>query len=150
MAARIETSAGGVVFRRNGRSLEVALGEQRDRLTGARTTRLPKGKIDPGETPEQAALREVREETGLAARVVGSLGSVAYAYRERGRQVDKRVHFFLMELAAEEVGETDGELERIRWESLAGARVRLSFETEREVLRRAEAQLVGGAGPGTS
>lgn len=137
-----------MVIRRNGRELEVALGEQRDRLTGARTTRLPKGKIDPGETPEEAALREVREETGLAARVVGSLGSVAYAYREGGEQIDKRVDFFLMELEVEAAGETDGELERIRWESLARARARLSFETEREVLRRAEARLAAGPGTG--
>ena len=137
LADRSETSAGGVVFRRVGQPVEVALGEQRDRLTGERNTRLPKGKLAAGETPEQAAVREVQEETGLSARVTASLGSVAYAYREADARVQKRVHFFLMELAGGNPREPDGELERVYWCPIALAAERLSFETEREVLERA-------------
>jgi 8-oxo-dGTP pyrophosphatase MutT (NUDIX family) len=141
MADRSEMSAGGVVFRRVGESVEVVLGEQRDRLTGERNTRLPKGKLAPGETPEQAAVREVREETGLSARLTGPLGSVAYTYREGDARVEKKVHFFLMELAEGDPREPDGELERVYWCPIAHAAERLSFETEREVFERAREQL---------
>ena len=85
------------MYRRGDGEVEVALGEQRDRLTGRRTTRLPKGKPRRGESVEETALREVREETGLAVRVVARLGSVDYAYREADVRVAKSVHFFLME-----------------------------------------------------
>jgi 8-oxo-dGTP pyrophosphatase MutT (NUDIX family) len=134
-------SAGGVVFRRVGEPVEVAVGEQRDRLTGERNTRLPKGKLVSGETPEQAAVREVREETGLEARVTAPLGSVAYAYREGDTRVEKTVHFFLMELTESAPREPDGELERVYWCPIARAAERLSFETEREVLERARERL---------
>jgi 8-oxo-dGTP pyrophosphatase MutT (NUDIX family) len=132
-----ETSAGGVVFRRTPTGVEVVVGEQRDRLSGARTLRLPKGKLDRGETFEQAALREVEEETGFAARIVAPLGRVAYSYREGDTVVAKTVHFFLMEWQPGEAQASDGELERVAWAPLEQARRSLSYETERAVLERA-------------
>lgn len=138
MGNRQETSAGGVVFRRRGEAVEVALGEQRDRLTGAPTVRLPKGKPAPGETLEETALREVREETGLAAAIVAPLPTVEYEYGQGKDAVDKTVHFFLMELADDEaVGEPDGELARVFWASPREAEAALSFDTERFVMARA-------------
>lgn len=123
-------------------ALEVALGEQRDRISGARNVRLPKGKLDGDESPEQAALREVREETGLAGRVIAPLGSVSYTYTtERGEAVPKQVHFYLMELAEPEAGEPDGEFGRVFWCPLDQACERLSFATERAVLERARRAL---------
>lgn len=141
MAQHSETSAGGVVFRRVGAGIEVALGEQRDRLTGASTVRLPKGKALPGETPEQTALREVAEETGLSTRIVSALGAVDYTYREGGRRVDKTVHFFLMELAPEAPTAPDGEFQRVFWCPVEGAGERLTFPLERRVLARARERL---------
>jgi 8-oxo-dGTP pyrophosphatase MutT (NUDIX family) len=141
VANRSETAAGGVVFRRSGSGIEVALGEQRDRLTGAATVRLPKGKLDRGETPEQAALREVREETGLATRVVAPLGDVSYVYRDGRGEVAKQVRFFLLELVAEGAGEPDGEFGRVVWCPLEDAETRLSFDTERRILGLARTAL---------
>lgn len=131
------------MFRRAGDGpIEVALGEQRDRITGALNVRLPKGKLDGGESPEQAALREVHEETGLTGRVVAPLGSVSYTYTtRRGKAVPKEVHFFLMELADAAPGEPDGEFGRVFWCPLEEASERLSFATERDVLERARRAL---------
>jgi 8-oxo-dGTP pyrophosphatase MutT (NUDIX family) len=137
LADRIEISAGGVVVRRVSGSVEVALGEQLDRLTGERNTRLPKGKPDAGESLERAALREVREETGLTARVSASLGSVSYSYAERGQRVAKQVHFFLMEHLGGDPEQRDGELERVLWCPIAAAAQRLTFAPERDVVERA-------------
>jgi len=138
---RTETSAGGVVVRRTPGSVDIAVGEQRDRLTGELTTRLPKGIVEADETPEQAAVREVAEETGLEATLVASLGSVEYAYREREAQVSKRVHFFLMEALSDEPGPRDGELQRVYWCPLDAALERLTYDTERRVVQRARKRL---------
>jgi 8-oxo-dGTP pyrophosphatase MutT (NUDIX family) len=131
-----------VVYRRAAGAVEVALGEQVDRLSGARTTRLPKGKPDPGESLEEAALREVHEEAGLTARLASPLGSISYEYREGKERVAKQVHFYLMELVAEGAP-CDGELERVFWCPLGEAEARLSFGTERDILARARALLEG-------
>jgi 8-oxo-dGTP pyrophosphatase MutT (NUDIX family) len=129
------------VFRSGANGIEVALGEQRDRLSGATTLRLPKGKRDPGESLEQTALREVAEETGLRARIVSELETVHYVYHQDERAIEKSVHFYLMELASEEVGETDGELSRIVWTPLGEAERALTFDTERRVMAAARERL---------
>lgn len=129
------------MFRHRGGRLEVSVGEQRDRLTGDGRTRLPKGGVEAGETPEEAAVREVEEETGLVATPVAPLETVDYTYLEAGVQVSKQVHFFLMELEHEEPRPRDAELERVYWCPIDEAAERLSFETERRVLRRARERL---------
>ena len=129
------------MFRRRAKGIEVALGEQRDRHSGAATVRLPKGKREPGESLEETAVREVAEETGLAARIVGEFDPVHYVYQQDGRPIDKTVHFYLMELASDAVGETDGELTRIAWHPLAEAEALLSFDTERQIMAAARARL---------
>lgn len=123
--------------RRGAAGLEVALGHQRDRLTGARTVRLPKGRLEQGESHECAAVREVREETGLRTRVLAGLGSISYRYEERGDRVGKQVHFFLMEPVAGDFDEADGELEDLAWWPVDAALARLTYDTEREALSRA-------------
>ena len=139
-----ETAAGGVLYRRGPGGLEVVVGEQTDRLTGARTHRLPKGKIGRRETLPQAALREVLEETGLSARIVAPLGRVEYTYLEGGVDVAKVVHFFLMEWQPGAAATPDGELERIAWLPIEEARRILSYERERSIVERAIEELAPG------
>jgi 8-oxo-dGTP pyrophosphatase MutT (NUDIX family) len=103
---------------------------------------MPKGHVEPGEQPEQTALREVREETGLEARIVTPLGETCYAYRRRGERGlrPKRVIWYLMEpltprdrlrLACEEG------LEEAEWLGWQEARKRLSWSGDRRILKRA-------------
>ena len=141
MSKRRETSAGGVVFRRVGDDLEIAAGAQRDRLTGRDSLRLPKGIVEPGETPEQAAVREVGEETGLEAEVVAPLSTVSYDYDENGTVVSKRVHFFLMRHVGGEPHPRDGEMASVRWFAADRLEDSLTFDTERGVIADAQRRL---------
>lgn len=138
-----ERSAGGVVVRRGAEALEVALAEQHDRNRRERTVRLPKGHLEPGESDEAAALREVEEETGLRARVLARLTDVTYRYHERedDRWVDKRVVFFLMAYEGGDPRPADGEMDRVYWTPLEDAAACLAFETERQVVGEALALL---------
>lgn len=142
-----EISAGGVVFRRTARGVEYLVGEQIDWRTHARTVRLPKGHIDPGETLEQAALREVEEETGRRIRVEAELGEHRYTFDapprhgRPGGRIEKRVVFYLMEDLGASSADRDDEMERILWLDVGAACARLTFDDERAMIRRAEAHL---------
>jgi 8-oxo-dGTP pyrophosphatase MutT (NUDIX family) len=108
---------------------------------GERVLALPKGHIDPGETPLGAALREVREETGVEAELVGELGEVRYWYRRGGRAVPKSVVFYLLRYVAGDTADHDEEVEEVRWMALARACTELTYEGEREIASRALATL---------
>ncbi len=104
--------------------------------SGRRVLGLPKGHPDPGETAEQAARREVREETGVAAELIEPLGEVAYTYERKGRRIDKRVAFFLFEYRYGDLADHDHEIEDARWMSLDEAAVQLTYEGERQMVQR--------------
>ena len=139
MKVQHETSSGGVVFRRAAGRFEAVIGECRDWRTGAEQVRLPKGHPDAGESLEQAALREVSEETGLTARVVAPLGDASYSYEhgEPRRRVEKRVHYFLMEHVSGEPEPRDGEMQRVYWCPIEEAVGRLTFDSERQAMQEA-------------
>jgi 8-oxo-dGTP pyrophosphatase MutT (NUDIX family) len=140
--SRREVAAGGVVYRRTPVGVQVIVAEQRDRIRGRLMLRLPKGKLEPGESCEEAALREVTEETGVTGRIAGPLDEVDYVYREpRGGAVSKHVRFYLIEYRSGEPSPLDGEMERVFWCGLSEACQRLSFATERRVMERARAEL---------
>jgi 8-oxo-dGTP pyrophosphatase MutT (NUDIX family) len=141
---RNEVSAGGVVFRRDP-ALEVALASRRTRR-GDLAWGLPKGLVEPGEEPEAAALREVREETGLEAHIEGSLGDISYWYVWEGQRVRKKVSFYLMEATGGDVSLHDHEMEEVRWFPLDKATRAASYKSEQDVLQRAADALATEAG----
>jgi 8-oxo-dGTP pyrophosphatase MutT (NUDIX family) len=136
MKTRFEHSAGGVVTRRNDGDVDVALAARRTRK-GDLAWGLPKGLVEKGEAPEQAALREVREETGLEAEILEPLGDISYWYIWEDERIRKKVTFFLMEATGGDVSQHDHEMEEIRWFPLSEAVRKASYPSERTVLRRA-------------
>jgi 8-oxo-dGTP pyrophosphatase MutT (NUDIX family) len=100
------------------------------------TLALPKGHPDPGETPVQAAAREVREETGVEAEPIGPLGEIDYTYERGGREVYKRVAFYLFAYRAGELSH-DHEIAHVQWMPLEEAARSLTHPGERDMVRRA-------------
>ncbi len=124
-----EFSAGGLVVRRfRGRPFVACI-----RIKGGEVLALPKGLIDPGESPAEAAAREVREETGLEAVLVEKLDDVRYWYRRPGARVFKIVSFYLFRYRSGSVRDHDHEVDAVEWVPLAEAPQRLSYRGERAV-----------------
>ena len=140
-----QVSSGGVVYRRAAGGAEVAI----VRVGPKRRWQLPKGIVEEGEHPEETAVREVREEAGVDARVAAPLDTIEYWYvgNERdGRRVrfHKFVHLFLLEYTSGDVGDHDYEVDEARWVPVREAAEMLAFESERKALSQA-ATLIGAA-----
>src|SRR5579864_5126311 len=106
---------------------------------------LPKGNLDPGERPEQTAIREVLEETGVAGRLVEKLGDVKYTYTRRGGvRVFKIVSFYLLRAGRGRIGEIEErmriEVAEARWLPLDEAPQLLAYGGEREMVEKARAR----------
>jgi 8-oxo-dGTP pyrophosphatase MutT (NUDIX family) len=104
---------------------------------GAKVLALPKGHPEEGESPGEAALREVREEAGVVARLIEPLGDVRYWYTREGRRIAKVVSFFLLDYVSGEVDDHDLEVEHARWMPLEQAAGELTYAGEREMAARA-------------
>lgn len=135
-----EVSAGGVVYRRQGDDIEVVLASRRTRR-GDIAWGLAKGGIEQDESLEDAAVREVLEETGYSAEIEASLGDTRYFYVWEDTRISKTVHFFLMRCTGGDPDARDDEMEEIRWFPLERALKRAAYRGEREVLERAAEML---------
>src|SRR5665213_305566 len=133
-----EISAGGVVLR--GERVVVIVPTRRA-PDGSRVRALPKGHVDPGENALQAAVREVREETGVVAELIRELGEVRYWYRRDGRTIGKSVTFYLFRYVSGDTADHDDEVEEARWIDLEEAQKTLTHAAEREMVQRALAYL---------
>lgn len=130
-----ETSAGGLVVDDSMDQLVGAVIGRRDRR-GRLLWSLPKGHIESGESPEQAAIREVAEETGIVGRIVGRLGTIDFWFMADGRRVHKTVHHYLLRAEGGELSDADIEVAAVAWVPLEEIGARLAYEDERALLVR--------------
>jgi 8-oxo-dGTP pyrophosphatase MutT (NUDIX family) len=137
-----ERSAGGVVLVPVGSTLLVALIS----LRGGDVLALPKGHIEAGEAPEEAAVRETREETGIDGTLLTPLEEISYMYWSRASRarVAKTVAFYLLAYRAGSPAHHDGEVEGVRLVPAVDAPRALTYPGERRVMERALAWLGAG------
>jgi 8-oxo-dGTP pyrophosphatase MutT (NUDIX family) len=131
-----EFSAGGIVVREREGGHELVVVSPRSGVVA-----LPKGHPEAGETLEQAATREVREETGVVADPVERLGEVRYWYTLAGERVLKSVTFFLFAYRSGDLEDHDDEVETAEWVPLASAPKLLSYRGERDMAAKTLARM---------
>jgi 8-oxo-dGTP pyrophosphatase MutT (NUDIX family) len=127
-----ETSAGGLVVDRTEGAPRVALIGRVDRR-GRLLWSLPKGHVEAGETHEDAAVREVEEETGIRGRVLAALGTIDYWFVAEDRRIHKTVHHYLLEASGGELSDEDIEVDEVAWVPLTELRDRLAYAGERRL-----------------
>ncbi len=140
---RREFSAGGIVFNNKGQVLVTQHSQNKH-------WSFPKGLIDPGQTPEQAALREVREEGGVEAEIIAKVGYSKYVYTlngpaspdepgasRGGEKIFKIVTYFLMKYVSGDIADHDWEVSDIGWYEPEDALKKLTFSHDKELLKKA-------------
>jgi 8-oxo-dGTP pyrophosphatase MutT (NUDIX family) len=134
-----ETSAGGLVLDRRGPEASGALIGRLDRR-GRLLWSLPKGHVEPGETEQDTAVREVAEETGIRGSVVGKLGTIDFWFVADGRRIHKTVHHFLLvaddPISGLVLSDEDVEVSEVAWVPLPEVSARLAYADERRLLER--------------
>jgi ribonuclease HI len=135
----LQVSSGGVVYKKEGSHYKVCLIAKKN----GRIWTLPKGRVEPGETPEETAHREVKEETGFEAEVREKLDEINYYFYWKDNQTlyHKIVTFYLMPLREEVFHGRDSEADIVRWHTLGEAYRMLTYLNEKEVMRKAQKAL---------
>ena len=131
---KTQVSAGGVAFRKRGDQIDVAIISVGDK----RRWQLPKGIIDSGESAESAAIREVREETGVETEMIGTIDKVEYWYYSKSRderiRFHKFVYFYLLRYKSGDISNHDKEVDEARWAEIDEAHRLLTFKSEKKIV----------------
>jgi 8-oxo-dGTP pyrophosphatase MutT (NUDIX family) len=126
-----EISAGGLVIDPTG-DLGLLIGRHDKR--GRTLWSLPKGHIEAGETPEEAAIREVAEETGIESAITRSLGVIDFWFMAEGKRIHKTVHHYLFRMTGGELTPQQIEVDEVAWFPLAEVSKRLAYSDERKLI----------------
>lgn len=125
-----EFSAGGIVFNNKNQVLLTKHSQNKH-------WSFPKGLIDPGQTPQEAAVREVKEEGGVKAKILGKVGYSKYVYTLNDEKIFKIVTYFLMKYISGDPKDHDWEMEEAGWYELDVALKKLTFHQDKELLKKA-------------
>ncbi|MCM8778609.1 MAG: NUDIX hydrolase [Candidatus Omnitrophica bacterium] len=136
MKTKKQHSAGGVIFRERGGRIEVALISRNNHTIWC----LPKGNIEKGESVEEAAKRETKEETGLDGELLQKINTIHYFYssKKENLRFSKTVDFFLFRYLKGDIKEHDWEVDSVEWLEIEEAIKKLTYKSERETLKKAE------------
>ncbi len=132
-------SAGGIVFRKISSKIEVALIATKNRTVWT----IPKGIIDKDETPEQAAVREIEEETGLKSRIIEKIGQKSYWFflKDENVKCRKTVTYFLLEHAGGSINSRCSEIDDAAWVSTDEAENAVSYKSDRDIVEAAVSRI---------
>ncbi|MEY4497165.1 MAG: hypothetical protein RLZZ364_470 [Actinomycetota bacterium] len=135
-----EVSAGGLVIDSTGKlGLLIGRRDQKDATGKKILWSLPKGHIEEGETPEQAALREVAEETGITSEIEKSLGVIDFWFMAGGKRIHKTVHHYLFRESGGLLAAQESEVDEVAWFPLAEIVERLAYPDEKKLIARTNA-----------
>ncbi|MDB5075706.1 MAG: hydrolase [Chloroflexi bacterium] len=129
-------SAGGIVLRGQDMQREILLVGRDQQYRGSQLWALPKGTPIPGESAQQTALREVREETGIEVAITGFAGVIAYSFLERGTRYRKRVAYYTMVAIGGDTSLHDHEYDFVAWFPLEEARHAMRYTNEADLVRK--------------
>ncbi|MCL4456824.1 MAG: NUDIX hydrolase [Nitrospirae bacterium] len=132
-------SAGGVIFKKETNTLEVALIAMKNKTVWT----LPKGIIDKGERPEESAVREIKEETGLTGKIIDTIGDKSYWFylKNENAKCRKTVSYFLLQYIDGNIGDYCWEVDEAKWFALDDAIRQVSYKSDREILEKAKEKL---------
>ncbi|MCL5054478.1 MAG: NUDIX hydrolase [Firmicutes bacterium] len=132
-------SSGGVLYRSENGEIQVCLIAKK----GMKVWALPRGRVEPGETPEETALREVKEETGFSAKILEKIDQIHFRFYSKidDEYIHRIVHFYLMPWENEKPGKRDKEVDTARWYPIDKAIQMLKYENEKEILKKAKKSL---------
>jgi len=136
LTKRTAVSAGGLVIRAVGGRPEIVVGRRRRERDGY-VWSLPKGTPEEGETREETALREVREESGLEVRILSYFDAISYSFVRTGERIEKTVYYYIMEAIGGSFEQYDKEFDELRWVRMDEAVRLLDFQTESGLVQRA-------------
>ena len=140
-------SAGGVIYRKTDNTFKIALIAIKDSTVWT----LPKGIIDKDEKPEQTAVREIEEETGLTGRITDKLGEKSYWFSLKGENVKcrKTVTYFLLEYIEGAITKQCTEVDDAIWIDIDEALKQLSYKNDREIVEKAKEKILKDNGQDT-
>ncbi len=131
MSVKWEFSAGGIVYKKEQDGIYVLLIRVKNRWS------FPKGNIERGESKEDAALREVKEETGIDGEIVDFVGEEEYWYQLHGEKIHKFVYFYLMKYKGGEIQPQKEEINEAKFVKIDEAFKLLTYDTDRNLLKKA-------------